>query len=334
MSAAAASPTPSTFGVPLRPRRALDPRARPQSAGEAAPRRGIEVYPAPPSQKMRIGRRYAREGELEDFLAAEVRANRAISDAARKTDIPCEQVMPNDLGDWRADGRIRARPLTAAARICARSRRRSSPSRRARRRRLSAARASARCWPNWPTALPVQLVDAGAVGSTRPARPRRSKPAKVTLTARAVIVTVSTNVLAAGQIKFAPELPKRQLDAIAGSHSAATTTSRWSSSAIRSASTATIWCSKSPPTAAPRRCSPTCPGRRSRLVEVAGTFGRDLSAAGEAAMVDFAHDGSPTSTAPTSRKRSAAPTRRAGTTSRGARRIVRGVPGGQGARKH
>ena len=38
------------------------------------PRRGIEVYPAPPSQKIRIGRRYAREGELEDFLAAEVRA--------------------------------------------------------------------------------------------------------------------------------------------------------------------------------------------------------------------------------------------------------------------
>ncbi len=31
------------------------------------PRRGIEVYPAPRSQKVRIGRRYAREGELEDF---------------------------------------------------------------------------------------------------------------------------------------------------------------------------------------------------------------------------------------------------------------------------
>ena len=66
------------------------------------PRRGVEVYPAPPSQKIRIGRRYAREGELEDFLAAEVRATRAINDAARKADVPCEQVMPNDLGDWRA----------------------------------------------------------------------------------------------------------------------------------------------------------------------------------------------------------------------------------------
>ncbi len=65
------------------------------------PQRGIEVYPAPSSQKVRIGRRYAREGELEDFLAAQVRAIRAIADAARKGDVPCEQVLPNDLGDWR-----------------------------------------------------------------------------------------------------------------------------------------------------------------------------------------------------------------------------------------
>src|SRR5581483_7672356 len=66
-----------------------------------APRRGVDVYPAPPSQKVRIGRRYAREGELEDFLTAQVHATRAIDDAARKADIPCEQVVPTDLGEWR-----------------------------------------------------------------------------------------------------------------------------------------------------------------------------------------------------------------------------------------
>ena len=66
-----------------------------------AARRGIEVYPAPASQKVRIGRRYAREGELEDFLALQVRANRAIADAARKGDVACAQALPNDLGDWR-----------------------------------------------------------------------------------------------------------------------------------------------------------------------------------------------------------------------------------------
>ena len=66
-----------------------------------APRRGIEVYPAPASQKVRIGRRFAREGELEDFLAAQARATRAIADAARKGDVACAQALPNDLGDWR-----------------------------------------------------------------------------------------------------------------------------------------------------------------------------------------------------------------------------------------
>ena len=35
---------------------------------------GFEIYSAPPGQKIRIGRRFGREGELEDFLAALVRA--------------------------------------------------------------------------------------------------------------------------------------------------------------------------------------------------------------------------------------------------------------------
>src|SRR5262249_22697558 len=45
---------------------------------------GLDLYPAPPGQRMRIGRRYAREGELEDFLASMVKANRAITESARK----------------------------------------------------------------------------------------------------------------------------------------------------------------------------------------------------------------------------------------------------------
>src|SRR5262245_27106262 len=40
---------------------------------------GLDIYPAPPGQRMRIGRRYAREGEMEDFLASLVRANTAIA---------------------------------------------------------------------------------------------------------------------------------------------------------------------------------------------------------------------------------------------------------------
>src|ERR1700733_11990649 len=36
---------------------------------------GLDIYPAPPGQRVRIGRRYAREGELEEYLAGLVRAN-------------------------------------------------------------------------------------------------------------------------------------------------------------------------------------------------------------------------------------------------------------------
>ena len=64
---------------------------------------GFDVYAAPPGQKLRIARRNAREGEMEDYLASIVRANRAIQDAARgKSDVSCGQALPKDLGDWRA----------------------------------------------------------------------------------------------------------------------------------------------------------------------------------------------------------------------------------------
>jgi len=68
---------------------------------KVGPRRG-DIYPASLSQKIRIGRRYAREGELEDYLSAQVRATRAIGDAGRKADTAAAPAMPTDLGDWRA----------------------------------------------------------------------------------------------------------------------------------------------------------------------------------------------------------------------------------------
>ena len=62
---------------------------------------GLDVYPAPLGQKIRVGRRFARAGETEEFLAALVRANRAIDDASRgKVDVSCASVLPKDLGDW------------------------------------------------------------------------------------------------------------------------------------------------------------------------------------------------------------------------------------------
>src|SRR6266478_4160418 len=62
---------------------------------------GFDVYPAPSSGRVRIGRRYARTGEMEDYLTATVRANRAIGEAGRgRQDVSCAQALPKDLGDW------------------------------------------------------------------------------------------------------------------------------------------------------------------------------------------------------------------------------------------
>src|SRR5262249_43043519 len=63
----------------------------------------LEMVVAPVGQKIRIGRRNARPGETEEFLAALVRTNRAIEDASRgKVDVACASALPKDLGDWAA----------------------------------------------------------------------------------------------------------------------------------------------------------------------------------------------------------------------------------------
>src|SRR5205814_3544218 len=62
---------------------------------------GLEIMPAPTGQKIRIGRRNARASETEEFLAALVKANRAIDEASRgRVDVSCASVMPKELGDW------------------------------------------------------------------------------------------------------------------------------------------------------------------------------------------------------------------------------------------
>jgi hypothetical protein len=60
---------------------------------------GLEITTAS-GQKVRIGRRNARAGEIEDFLATLVRVNRAIDDASRRLDASCASALPKDLGDW------------------------------------------------------------------------------------------------------------------------------------------------------------------------------------------------------------------------------------------
>jgi monoamine oxidase len=250
-------------------------------------RRGIEVYPTPASQKVRIGRRYAREGEMEDFLTAQARADRAIAEAARKADVACEQTLPNDLGDWRAAVEFVLGPYTCGKDLdqvsvldFVRSQDRE---------------ADAFCRQGLG-ALLAALADGISVKLSTPALAidsRRNVAVETpngTITARAVIVTVSTNVIASGAVKFTPDLTAGQVEMFGklslGSfdHVALTL----ADNALGFESDDLVFEKSTDKRTAAILANvggtPLC------LLQVAGSFGRELSAQGEAAMVDFAAD--------------------------------------------
>jgi monoamine oxidase len=250
-------------------------------------RTGLDLYPAPPGQKLRIGRRNAREGEMEDYLATIVRANRAIQEAARgKTDVACVAALPKDLGDWRAAAEFVLGPFGCAKNLdevsamdFARSMERDT---------------DAFCRQGFGALvaklaidLPVQLgIPVLRMQSTR--NVVEIETARGRINARAAIVTVSTGVLAADKIKFAPELPKRHTEAIAklslGSYDHVAFELKGNPLQLQNddlvfekangARTAALLANVS--------------GTPLAMVEIAGKLGRELSQAGEAAMIDFA----------------------------------------------
>jgi monoamine oxidase len=248
-------------------------------------RRGIDVYQAPPSEKVRIGRRDAREGELEDFLAAQVRARRAIADAARKNDVACAQALPNDLGDWRPSVEFTLGPFACGTELSQVStvdfaksvERNNDVFCRQGFGALIAANAEG---------LPVRLSTPATAIDFR--RGVTVETPKGSIAARAAIVTVSTNVIVSGAIKFLPELGKRHLDAFAklplGSYDhialefAGNPLGLDSDDLIFEKAAGT----RTAAMLANVSGTPLC------LVDVAGSFGRELAAHGEAAMVDFA----------------------------------------------
>jgi len=250
-------------------------------------RRGVEIYPAPPSQKIRIGRRFAREGELEDFLAAEVRAKRAIDDAARKADVSCAQVMPNDLGDWRGTVEFMLGPFNSGKDLAQLS-------------ALDLSRATERTTANFCRqgfgALLAALAEGITVQFSTPVKSIDSRRAlqvetlKGTLTARAVIVTVSTNIIAAGRIQFAPDLPHRTIDVFGrlslGSYDHIALELKSNPLGLESDD---LMFEKSADGRTAAMLA-NVSGTSLCVVDVAGAFGRDLAAKGEAAMVAFASD--------------------------------------------
>jgi monoamine oxidase len=248
---------------------------------------GLDVVPAPLGQKIRIGRRNARAGEVEELLATLVRANRAIDDASRgRVDVSCASALPKDLGDWagtvefllgaNATGKD-LKELSAIDKIRAQDRSAA----------LACRQGLGTLIAKLGDGLPISL----GTPATRIAWSGRDVTVETVagkIAARAAIVTASSNVLTSGALKFTPELPKRTLDAASkvslGSYDHIVLQLPGNPLGL-SRDDVVIEQAKDARTAfmiANMGGSSLCG------IDVAGSFGRDLSAQGEPAMVAFA----------------------------------------------
>ncbi|HEV3184558.1 MAG TPA: NAD(P)/FAD-dependent oxidoreductase [Xanthobacteraceae bacterium] len=254
-----------------------------------AARSGLDVYPAPGGEKLRIGRRDARTGELEDYLAAIVRATRAIGDAARgKTDVSCAQVLPKDLGDLRPSVEFYLGPFSCGKNLEEMSVMDFS--------RSGERDVDAFCRQGFGAllarlaqGLPVQLsTSVSHIDVSR--RQVELRTSKGYLTARSAIVTASTGVLGAGKIRFDPELPRRYTDAIAklGLGSYDHVALELPGNPLGLQTDDLVFEKASGPRTAALLANVS--GTSLCLVDVGGAFGRDLAGQGEAAMVEFALD--------------------------------------------
>ncbi|UFZ02133.1 FAD-dependent oxidoreductase [Bradyrhizobium ontarionense] len=250
---------------------------------------GLDLVAAPVGQKVRVGRRNARPGETEQFLAGLVRANRAIDEASRgKLDMSCATALPKDLGDWTGTA-----AFVLGAGATGKDLVDLSVMDKARGQDRSAALACRQGMGTLITKLGEQLPLALSTPASRIVWSNRDVAVETPagrIAARAVILTVSTNVLTSGAIKFTPELPKRQLDA-------ASKLSLGSTDHIAlmltgnpfglSRDEAIIEQSNSNRTGL---LLANIGGSSLCTVDVGGAFGRELSAQGEAAMVAFAKE--------------------------------------------
>jgi monoamine oxidase len=248
---------------------------------------GLDVSPAPAGQKIRIGRRNARAGETEEFLAALVRANRAIDEASRgKADVACASVLPKDLGDW-----AETVEFVLGANATGKDLKDISVIDRARAQERNAAIACRQGLGTLIAKLGEQVPLTLSTPASRISWSGRDVTVETPagkIAARAAVITVSSNVLTAGNIKFTPEIPKRHLDAAAklslGSYDRIALQLPGNPLGL-AGNDVIIEQSNSTRTAllfANMAGSSLC------SIDVAGSFGRDLASQGEPAMIAFA----------------------------------------------
>ncbi len=245
---------------------------------------GLDISAAPPGQKIRIGRRNARPGETEQFLAALVRANRAIDDASRgRADPSCASVLPKDLGDWAGTAEF-----VLGASATGKDLKEISVIDKVRAQERNAVFACRQGLGTLIAKLGEQVPLSLSTPASRISWSNRDVTVETPagkIVARAAVITVSSNVLAAGNIRFNPDLPKRHLDAAArlslGSYDHIALQLPGNPLGL-ARDEIIIEQSNSTRTAllfANMGSSSLC------SIDVAGSFGRDLSAQGEKAMI-------------------------------------------------
>ncbi len=253
-----------------------------------AARTGLEIYPAPSAQRIRIGRRNARDGELEDYLAVAVRANRAIADGTRgRPDTDAAKLLPRDLAEWQSTVEFALGPYTGGKDLTEISAVDLS--------RSGERDVSALCRQGYGALLAklaegitVQLDTAAKVVDIigRGAKVELSTT-KGSVTGRFCIITASTNAIL-DRIKFDGGLPKRQQDAMEKlrlgnfDHIAL----ELSGNPLGLPRDDVVFEKSSGPRTG--ALTANIGGTTLSTVSVGGKFGRDLAALGDKAMVEFA----------------------------------------------
>jgi len=185
------------------------------SLAKLAAQNGAELYRDPERQQFRVGSRNSLEKnleeihsklELEEFYAERVRCYAAIAEAAvGRDDTSCAKALPADLGNWRRTMEFVLGPYRFGVELSELS---------AKEYAVSIDRSAAQLCRQGVGALigklafgvpikffsPVTLVDWSE-------RSVALLTGEGVVTARAVIVTASTAVLASGRIRFRPNLP-------------------------------------------------------------------------------------------------------------------------------
>jgi len=273
-----------TFGVPfdLGAHWIHNPDSNPLLAAAPPP----QVNPAPRWQSVRIGPRPARDAELELFLATQVRAQRAMREPIKsKTDVPASRLLPPELGIWRPTLEFMFGPLAVGKDLNEVS-------------AFDLGRAAERAGDAFAAqgygALLARLASGLNIHRSRPVSMMAWGKSTVLETEeslwypRAVILTCSTNVLLGQDIEFIPPLPKRVKDAAAqlalGSLDHIALDLPGNPLGLQK-DDFVVEQAAGPQTAA---MLANVSGTSLHVITVGGAFGRDLSAKGDAAMLDFA----------------------------------------------